>query len=126
MKFYDENTRQWWIPETGGANIPALNDLLSSWGIAFGDTIMEGHFSIGDHEMYFASGTGLVKFPEDGIVVAPPNLKVKLSVYFHCLTFCKLYRLNLGPRSGSVGTFKSRTSKELQNTNFGSVPNQIH
>jgi len=24
-KFYDENTRQWWTPLTGGANIPALN-----------------------------------------------------------------------------------------------------
>ncbi|ETE64645.1 Membrane-bound transcription factor site-1 protease [Ophiophagus hannah] len=29
VKFYDENTRQWWMPDTGGANIPALNDLLS-------------------------------------------------------------------------------------------------
>ena len=24
-KFYDENTRKWWTPITGGANIPALN-----------------------------------------------------------------------------------------------------
>ncbi|KFM77341.1 Membrane-bound transcription factor site-1 protease, partial [Stegodyphus mimosarum] len=31
VKFYDENTRQWWMPDTGGANIPALNDLLSAW-----------------------------------------------------------------------------------------------
>lgn len=24
-KFFDENTRKWWTPVTGGANIPALN-----------------------------------------------------------------------------------------------------
>ena len=34
LKFYDENTRQWWMPDTGGANIPALNSLLSTWAIA--------------------------------------------------------------------------------------------
>jgi hypothetical protein len=28
VRFYDENTRLWWIPDTGGANIPALNELL--------------------------------------------------------------------------------------------------
>ncbi|KAG6457982.1 hypothetical protein O3G_MSEX010606 [Manduca sexta] len=33
VKFYDENTRQWWIPETGGANVPALNDLLSMYQV---------------------------------------------------------------------------------------------
>ena len=35
IKFFDENTRQWWMPSTGGANVPALNDLLRPWGIAF-------------------------------------------------------------------------------------------
>ena len=34
LRFYDENTRQWWMPDTGGANIPALNTLLSTWGIS--------------------------------------------------------------------------------------------
>jgi hypothetical protein len=28
--------RQWWMPDTGGANIPALNDLIMSLGMAFG------------------------------------------------------------------------------------------
>lgn len=27
--------RQWWMPDTGGANIPALNDLIMSLGMAF-------------------------------------------------------------------------------------------
>ena len=35
VMFYDENTRQWWMPDTGGANIPALNDLLTPFNMAF-------------------------------------------------------------------------------------------
>ncbi|KAK4019943.1 hypothetical protein OUZ56_001941 [Daphnia magna] len=69
VKFYDENTRQWWMPDTGGANIPALNDLLTYWGILLGDRIWEGDFTLGGHNMYFASGTTLTKFPADGVKV---------------------------------------------------------
>jgi membrane-bound transcription factor site-1 protease len=60
VKFFDENTRQWWIPVTGGANVPALNELMASWGIAFGDTVLEGDFTIGPNDMNYASGTGIV------------------------------------------------------------------
>ncbi|KAK2147562.1 hypothetical protein LSH36_547g03036 [Paralvinella palmiformis] len=69
VRFYDENTRQWWMPDTGGANIPALNDLMAPWGMAFSDTIFEGDFKIGDHEMYYASGTSIARFPPDGIIL---------------------------------------------------------
>ena len=40
------------MPDTGGANIPALNDMLSPWGIAFGDRVLEGEYSLGGHNMY--------------------------------------------------------------------------
>lgn len=63
IKFFDENTRQWWTPDTGGANIPALNDLLKPFGIGFGDFVGEGHFKLGDHSMYYASGATIVQFP---------------------------------------------------------------
>lgn len=69
VKFYDENTRQWWMPDTGGSNIPALNDLLSPLGMAFSDEVFEGDFALGDHEMYYASGTSLMKFPSEGIII---------------------------------------------------------
>ncbi|XP_067645942.1 membrane-bound transcription factor site-1 protease isoform X2 [Eurosta solidaginis] len=71
IKFFDENTRQWWIPDTGGANIPALNELLKPYGIAFSDFIAEGFFAMGDHSMYIASGTTLAKIPRgtDNIVI---------------------------------------------------------
>ncbi|KAH8360567.1 hypothetical protein KR200_009024 [Drosophila serrata] len=65
IKFFDENTRQWWTPDTGGANIPALNDLLKPFGIGFGDFVGEAHFKLGDHSMYYASGATIVRFPNN-------------------------------------------------------------
>lgn len=75
VQFFDENTRQWyeythlifllffffkfysrWLPETGGANLPALNKLLKPLGIALGDTVLEGNFDLGEHMIYYASG----------------------------------------------------------------------
>ncbi|XP_060826066.1 membrane-bound transcription factor site-1 protease [Bombus pascuorum] len=71
VKFYDENTRQWWIPDTGGANVPALNDLLyPNWGIAFGDQVRNGQFTLGQHPpVTFASGTTITRFPKDGVIL---------------------------------------------------------
>ena len=54
---------------------------MSTWGIAFGDTVLEGEFTVGTHDMDFASGAGIVRFPEDGIVIIPPSLKVKTNWY---------------------------------------------
>ncbi|XP_015585163.1 membrane-bound transcription factor site-1 protease isoform X2 [Cephus cinctus] len=71
VKFYDENTRQWWVPDTGGANIPALNDLLyPNWGVAFGDWVRDGQFALGQHPpVTFASGTTIARFPMEGEVL---------------------------------------------------------
>lgn len=63
-KFFDENTRKWWSPITGGANLPALNTLLKKFDILFGDKIYEGEFKIGDHVTLFSSGTSIIKFPK--------------------------------------------------------------
>ena len=49
VKFYDENTRQWWMPDTGGANVPALNELLAPWKMAFGDKVYEGDYRLADN-----------------------------------------------------------------------------
>ena len=57
------------MPDTGGANIPALNDLLTSWGIEFGNRVFDGEFKLGDHEMYYASGTSIAKFPQNGLII---------------------------------------------------------
>lgn len=42
MRFFDDNTRSWWTPATGGANVPALNDLLAPYGLALGDAVVAG------------------------------------------------------------------------------------
>lgn len=34
LVFYDDNTRSWWTPVTGGANLPAINELLEVSGPA--------------------------------------------------------------------------------------------
>ncbi|CAD7080576.1 unnamed protein product [Hermetia illucens] len=75
IKFFDENTRQWWMPDTGGANIPALNELLSEFGIALGDFVAEGYYSMGDHSMYYASGSTIVRFPKtNGTILIQADL----------------------------------------------------
>lgn len=36
---------------SGGANIPALNDLLAPFGIAFGDAVINGQLTIAGHAL---------------------------------------------------------------------------
>ncbi|XP_033228138.1 membrane-bound transcription factor site-1 protease isoform X2 [Belonocnema kinseyi] len=71
VKFYDENTRQWWVPDTGGANVPALNDLLyPNWGIAFSSDVRDGQFVLGQHPpVIYASGTTISRFPQEGFLL---------------------------------------------------------
>ncbi|GMT04293.1 hypothetical protein PENTCL1PPCAC_26467 [Pristionchus entomophagus] len=63
IKFFDENSKEWWTPETGGSNIPALNDLLSRWGLELADTIIEGNATIGDLHSSIKSGTVISRAP---------------------------------------------------------------
>ena len=55
---------------TGGANIPALNDLLSAWNIAFSSEVLEGETEVADHKLHYASGTAIARFPKDGFLLA--------------------------------------------------------
>lgn len=64
MRFFDDNTRSWWTPATGGSNIPAVNELVAPYGLAFGDTVVHGAVSIGTvHRTPYTSGTHLIKAP---------------------------------------------------------------
>eukprot|EP01137_Pigoraptor_chileana_P029598 Opistho-2@14997 len=69
IRFFDENTRQWWSPETGGANVPALNDLLDHFGIAMGDAVYEGQIAAGDDDVELMSSSSIVRFPTRGLVL---------------------------------------------------------
>lgn len=55
MRFFDDNTRSWWTPITGGSNVPALNDLLAPHGIALGDTILTGTVKVAQHSVQVGS-----------------------------------------------------------------------
>jgi subtilisin family serine protease len=69
IKFFDDNTSRWWTPLTGGSNVPALNDLLRPYGIAFTDRIWKGGVQLGSYSTQYLSGTSLGKFPSGGILV---------------------------------------------------------
>ena len=66
--YFDENTHSWWVTATGGSNVPALNDLLSSFEISLAGKIYDGFFKLESHVGEFASGSVLHKFPEGGLV----------------------------------------------------------
>ena len=54
----------------GGANIPAVNELLAPFGVAFGDAVLEGPLQLLGEKLHYASGTNIVKFPAGGTLHA--------------------------------------------------------
>ena len=54
----------------GGGNIPAVNDLLSVFGIGFGDALLEGQLAVGEEKIYYASGVNIARFPAGGTLHA--------------------------------------------------------
>jgi len=85
-----------WTPQTGGANIPALNKLLGRFGAAFSDRVFGGSIqwdvggdaaaaaqaaaadgaadpgasdNVKGSKFSYASGSSLAKFPADGLVL---------------------------------------------------------
>ena len=70
IKFYDENTRQWWMPDTGGSNIPALNKVLANWDMSLSNEVLEGDFSLATRTVSYLSGAGIAQWPKDGQLIA--------------------------------------------------------
>eukprot|EP01101_Sappina_pedata_P008076 TRINITY_DN4409_c0_g1_i2.p1 TRINITY_DN4409_c0_g1~~TRINITY_DN4409_c0_g1_i2.p1 ORF type:complete len:381 (+),score=93.14 TRINITY_DN4409_c0_g1_i2:871-2013(+) len=75
LQFYDENTKQTWLPLTGGSNIPALNALLDPFGIQFGDRVYEGQIDFEfdlekNFVAHFSSGNEIAAFPAKGLLVS--------------------------------------------------------
>lgn len=50
--------------------MPALNDLLAPYGVAFGDAVLEGQATMDGEQVYYASGANIVKFPAGGYLHA--------------------------------------------------------
>ena len=70
IKFFDDNTYTVWTPITGGSNLPALNALLDPYNIVFGTRVYDGEIVIGKEKAIFASGTSIIKFPEEGMLAS--------------------------------------------------------
>uniref|UniRef100_A0A915Q197 Peptidase S8/S53 domain-containing protein n=1 Tax=Setaria digitata TaxID=48799 RepID=A0A915Q197_9BILA len=68
IKFMDENTKQWWQPETGGTNLPALNDLLEKWNISLSAHVLDGIANIGNTVIKYLSGTSIANAPTDALI----------------------------------------------------------
>ncbi|KAI3380766.1 hypothetical protein SNEBB_003262 [Seison nebaliae] len=66
LRFFDEHSGRWWLPDTGGANIPALNDLLKPFDIQFDDSVISGYIPLHQSDIIIYSGTTLQQFPEKG------------------------------------------------------------
>lgn len=57
------------MPDTGGANVPALNELLSVWNMGFSDGLYEGDFTLANHDskvlrLFFNRGAFSLEMPE--------------------------------------------------------------
>lgn len=51
----DDNTRMPWKPETGGSNVPAINNfLLPAFGMSLGLTVLDGVFSLPGGEVGYS------------------------------------------------------------------------
>lgn len=69
LRFFDENTRSWWTPVTGGANVPALNELLDTFGIELSNSALSGLVRMANgQDIEFLSGTSIIRFPQGGMV----------------------------------------------------------
>ncbi|VDK82699.1 unnamed protein product, partial [Onchocerca ochengi] len=68
IRFMDENTKQWWQPETGGTNLPALNDLLKEWNISLSALVLDGIATIGHTQMKYLSGTSISNAPPHALI----------------------------------------------------------
>merc|ERR1740124_779030 len=73
VKFFDENTQSDFVPLTGGANIPALNDLLQSFGIAFSDDIVNGVLKAGKSSCNLGTSSTLHTLPKGAHVLTLQN-----------------------------------------------------
>ena len=55
-------------PIIGGANIPSLNELLNSFGIALGSSVFAGDLQLLNKTISYFSGSYIIKFPKNGFL----------------------------------------------------------
>mmetsp|Transcript_27987 Transcript_27987/g.54412 ORF Transcript_27987/g.54412 Transcript_27987/m.54412 type:complete len:1061 (-) Transcript_27987:183-3365(-) len=66
LKFLDQNTQSWWLPQTGGANLPQLNRVLEPFHMAYSDRVLDATMQADGKSWRYESGTSIFKFPKSG------------------------------------------------------------
>ncbi len=64
LRFQDQNTQQQWTPVTGGSHLPALNEFLEAFGVAFTTRVVHGLVSVNGRTFDYASGSTIGAFPK--------------------------------------------------------------
>ena len=150
LKFFDENTRSWWMPVTGGSNVPALNELLSPFGIAFGDAVLRGELTLGDDvghssdgdngderrirvggsSVTVASAAPIARFPAGGYLVRARSLQDEGAKIANLLPFAKVRHevpmlgllQPLQPGSGRIAAFGDSECVDSLSSQQGAAP----
>lgn len=95
IKFFDDNTHYEWHAATGGANIPALNDLFNDLGVQFGGDLTEGSVNVDGEKVLVSSGTCVSRAPA-GAYVHRARLKDKESDKQQEFAFLTLFQAGKG------------------------------
>ena len=61
-------------PVTGGANLPALNELLGPLGVSFGSHVLRGELRVGGHTLTLGSAAPIARLGAGGWLVRAPRL----------------------------------------------------
>lgn len=75
IRFEDVNTRSLWNLIIGSANVSALNFVLRSYDVSFGDVVISGNMKTTHDAFYFENGVLIVKFPSGGELLHVPKPK---------------------------------------------------
>lgn len=124
------HAQSWWTPVTGGANVPAINELLAPFGVAFGDAVLRGDLSVGGLAVQLASAAQIVRFPVGGWLVRAASLQDEGAKIAGVLPFMRVRRnvpiLGLlqprAPGAGRLVTFGDSECVDSLAAQQGSAP----
>ncbi|GAB5364099.1 hypothetical protein AAMO2058_000940000 [Amorphochlora amoebiformis] len=104
LKFLDQNTQSWWLPQTGGSNLPQLNRLLKPFHMAFSDRILDADLSIRGQSFKYESGSSIYQFPRGGRLYSV-LAKDTVSGYRRYFPVMGIYSTGSQPGNGRVALF---------------------
>jgi hypothetical protein len=110
--------------------VPAINELLAPFGVAFGDAVLRGDLSVGGSAVQLASAAQIVRFPVGGWLVRAASLQDEGAKIAGVLPFMRVRRnvpiLGLlqprAPGAGRLVTFGDSECVDSLAAQQGSAP----